>query len=352
MTKQFKNILSVLMLCSLLFLITGCGPSKTVTRTDFALDTVVTITVYNEDDESVLEEPFNLIRRLNEKLDAFSESSEVSAINQKAGIEGVKVSEDTFKLIKQGLIYGEKTDGKFDITIGPLVDLWNIKEPEKGIVPNKESIETARAKVDYRKVLLNDTEQTIFLKEPGMKINLGAIAKGYIGDRVKTQMEEAGIEHAVINLGGNVVLIGGKDKRTAFNVGVENPENTSGDPIGMLTISDKSIVTSGDYQRYFVGENGKRYHHIIDPKTGYPAESGLHQVTIVTDSSTDADALSTSLFLMGMDKSKDYLHGIKGVEAIFVTTDNQVFVTKGLDKTFIFDDAKMGEKYHQKNRIE
>ncbi|MEG0378459.1 MAG: FAD:protein FMN transferase [Eubacterium sp.] len=345
MKKKLKWAMIGVALMVLLLLNAGCSQKKIVTRTDFVLDTVVTLTVYGETNEDILAEPFALIRSLNDKFDVFSESSELSKINQSAGIEPVKVSEDTFELIKKGLDYGRETEGAFDIAIGPLVELWNIKNPEDGKIPEIEKIHEAQKKVDYQKVILNENDKTVFLKETGMKLNLGAIAKGYIGDRVKILMEEKGVAHGVINLGGNVVLIGGKNQRTDFNIGVENPEDTAADPIGMLQLSGKSVVTSGDYQRYFIGEDGKRYHHILDPKTGYPSNSGLHQVTIVADSSVDADALSTACFLLGAERSIAYLKNFENVEAIFVTEDNHILVTKGLEKDFVFDAASYGKQY-------
>ena len=350
--KYIKPAGLLMAVCIAVTGLAGCGKEKVATRTDFALDTVITIAAYGQSDEGILKEPFNRIRELDGKLNAFSEDSEISKINAAAGLEPVAVSEDTFNAVKKGLEYSEKTGGAFDITIGPLVDLWKIEAPGEGVVPEQSDIDAARALVDYRKVVLDEAAHSVFLKDPGMKINLGAIAKGYIGDAVKSVLQSEGVERAIINLGGNVVLLGGKSNREPFTVSLENPEDplsngsiSDASTLGVLRERDNSIVTSGDYERYFIGPDGKRYHHILDPKTGYPAESGLHQVTVITDVSADADALSTSFFVMGLDQAMAYIGETEGGEAVFVTTDNRIVATKGMEDAFIFDEQNYGNQY-------
>lgn len=350
--KYIKPGCLLIAVCVAAMSLAGCGKEKVATRTDFALDTVITIAAYGQPDESVLKEPFNRIRELDNKLNAFSEDSEISKINAAAGVEPVVVSEDTFNVVKKGLEYSQKTDGAFDITIGPLVDLWKIEAPGEGVVPDQSDIDAAKALVDYRKVVLDEADRSVFLKDLGMKLNLGAIAKGYIGDEVKAVLQSEGVERAIINLGGNVVLIGGKSGREPFAVSVEDPEDpldnggaSSASTIGVLKERDNAIVTSGDYERYFIGQDGKKYHHILNPKTGYPAESGLHQVTVIADASVDTDALSTSFFLMGLDRSLAYIHEAEGIEAVFVTEDNRIVATKGLENTFVFDEQNHGDQY-------
>ncbi len=165
-------------------------------------------------------------------------------------------------------------------------------------------------------------------------------------------LQSEGVERAIINLGGNVVLIGGKSNREPFTVSLEDPEDplsngsiSDASTLGVLRERDNSIVTSGDYERYFIGPDGKRYHHILDPKTGYPAESGLHQVTVITDTSADADALSTAFFVMGLDQAMTYIRETEGIEAVFVTTDNRIVATKGMEDTFVFDERNHGGQY-------
>lgn len=337
----------ILMLILLLIyptLLTGCASEKVATRSDFVLDTVVTITLYGTDNSDLLTAPFEKIRELNDKFDAFSENSEIAQINAAAGKEKVTVSQETFDLIALGIEYGEKTQGALDITIGPLVTLWNIGEKRTGTVPSAEDIESARQKVDYRKVQLDKENRTVYLEEEGMALNLGAVAKGYIGDRVKEMLTEEGVTSAIINLGGNVVLLGGHTKRQPFQVGIENPLDTSSENIGVLSVRDCSIVTSGDYERYFTDASGKRYHHIIDPATGYPADTGLHQVTVIDDQSARADALSTACFVLGKDRAEALLKDL-GVDAVFVTTDNQIIVTEGAADKFTFNSTAENAMY-------
>lgn len=343
-SKGVKGLLLVAMVLAL-FITCGCGADQVTTRSDFALDTVVSITIYGQKDDALLNAPFEVIYDLNNRLDAFSTESEIGQINAAAGQSAVEVSEDTFQLISTALTYSDITEGAFDISAGPLVDLWGIGEPEIREAPDADSVAQARASVNYHGVVLNPDDLSVYLTSPGMKLNLGAVAKGYIGEAVKAALVDEGVTHAIVNLGGNVVLIGGKTNRESFSVGVEDPCDPEGAPIGVLKLKDKAVVTSGDYQRYFTDANGKRYHHILDATTGYPAEGDLHQVTVVCDDSGQADALSTSLFLMGSTAAQDYIDATDGVEGILVTTEKQVIVSKGLKKYFTFDESGNAGEY-------
>ncbi|KNZ41066.1 thiamine biosynthesis protein [Acetobacterium bakii] len=323
----------------------GCDQGKTVTESDFLLDTFVSITLYGESDSTLLEKPFDKIRELNSSLTAFASGSELDLIKQNAGVQPVAVSEDTFQIIEKSIKYSKISSGYFDVTTGPLIDLWSINAPEVKEAPPLESILNVREKIDYTKIVLNSSDNTVYLTDPGMSINLGAIAKGYIADVVMESLREEGIKHALVNLGGNVLVMGGKADSSAYGVGVEDPRNPGDGYLGVISLEDGSIVTSGDYQRYFTDAAGRRYHHILDPFTGYPSESGLIQVTVVAESSVDADCLSTTLFLLGLDKGLDLVEKTPGVDAIFITSDNQMIVTKGLKDSFVFDKANYGTTY-------
>ena len=324
MNRIQKIVLGLVFLVLSLTLTTACQKGETVTRSDFTLDTIVTITLYDQKDQNLLNEAFTELKRLDTLLSAYNEKSEISAINAKAGQSPVAVSRETFEVIQKGLAYGHLTDGAFDITIGPLVDLWNIGENTE--VPAESEIEYARSLVDYRKVVLDEEKYTVFLQDPNMKINLGAVAKGYIGQQLKGFLTERGVTHGILNLGGNVVLIGEKDRGQPFGVSVEDPDNLE-NTIGVLGISDCAAVTSGDYQRFFIGSDGQRYHHILDPQTGYPAESEFRQVTIVTSDSTDADILSTACFILGLDRSLALVEQVPETEVIFVTKAHEILKT-------------------------
>jgi len=332
------------MLIGIIIMLPGCGQLSVVTKSEFALDTVITLTVYGETDSTILDQPIQTLRKLDEQLSAYNEKSEIYQINLAAGDHPVTVSKETFGLIEKGLAYSKLSEGKFDITIGPLIDLWGIEAPGEGKVPTQAAINQALALVDYTQVQLNAEDLTVYLPQKGMEINLGSIAKGYIGDVLKNEMKASGIDHAVLNLGGNVVLIGGKTDHEDFSVGVENPLDPDEDPIGSLEVANKAVVSSGDYERYFEAD-GVRYCHILDPETGYPADAGVHQTTIIANASVDADALSTIAFLCGPEKMATILDQEEGIDAIYVTTDNQIIVPTDLKNTFQFNTQKYGETF-------
>ncbi|MGV8907298.1 MAG: FAD:protein FMN transferase [Acetobacterium sp.] len=346
--KMMIRISAVVLGLSLVMaMFTGCNSNKgkTVTRNDFLLDTFVSITLYGESDEALLDKPFEKIKELNNTLTAFEAGSDLTLIKENAGVKPVAVSEDTFQIIEKSIEYSKISGGYLDITTGPLIDLWGIEAPEIKEAPSPEAVAAARAKVDYTKIVLDADKKTVYLTDPGMSINVGAIAKGYIADDVMGMIKNEGVKHALVNLGGNVMLLGGKEDGSAFGVGVEDPRNPGEGYIGVLSLKDGSVVTSGDYQRYFTDAAGKRYHHILDPFTGYPSVSGLIQVTVIADKSIDADSLTTSLFLLGLDRGIALVNNTPGVEAIFINSDNKIFATKGLKDVFVFDQEKFGNSY-------
>lgn len=340
--KQAAKIVGLTFLMLSLMLFNGCGREKVITKTDFVLDTVSTVTIYGSDDEALLTDSFQFIRDWEKRLSAYREESEISMINAAAGKEAVAVSPETFALLERCQTFSEESGGVFDVTVGPLVDLWDIAHGGEKI-PTEAEITAARSLVDYHKLILDEKNQTAYLSEPGMKINLGGVAKGFIADELKAFLLDKGVTSAVLNLGGNVLLIGEKPGDEAFNVGVENPNDQS-QSLGILALRDTAAVTSGDYQRYFLGADGRRYHHILDPRTGYPADSGLRAVTIVCDNSADADALSTSLFVLGEEAGLKLLS--EKEEALFVSEDGGVTTTSELAPDFTFDEGTADFSYH------
>jgi thiamine biosynthesis lipoprotein len=343
--KEILRISIIIIVLGLIIGFLGCNRGKTVTRSDFLLDTFVSVTLFEESDETLLNEPFEKIRELNATLTAFDKGSDLEKIKQNAGIMPVVVSDDTFEIIRKSIEYSKISNGYFDVSIGPLVELWNIEVPEIKDPPVISLIDAERKKIDYTKIVLDKNNKTVYLEEAGMAINLGAIAKGYIADVIMTIIENEGVEHALINLGGNVLVSGGKSMNNPFGVGIEDPLNPGNGYIGVLSLSNGAIVTSGNYQRYFTDSTGKKYHHILDPYTGYPSESGLIQVTVVAKDSIDADALSTTLFLLGLDEGLKLVEEKEDVEALFITQENKIIVTKGLKEMFVFDDQNYGDTY-------
>ncbi len=343
MKKKFeKKLIIILLILSLIFTLAGCKDEESevvnnakISASEFLLDTHVNITLYGTEDESHFPEIFEEIERLENILSVHVEGSDLDLLKNNAGVKPVQVSEDTIKVIEKSIKYSKLTNGLFDITSGPLIDLWGIgTESEK--IPTQDDIDEAIKLIDYTKIKINKNENTVFLEDDGMIANLGAIAKGYIADRVEEKLYDLGIESAIINLGGNVQLIGDKPDGSLFRIGIQDPDEDRGGNIGVYTGKDVTIVSSGDYERFFI-KDGVKYHHILNPKTGYPVETEIKSVSIITDESFEADALSTSVLLSGWDKGIEMVENIEDVEAIFINKDHQVYITEGLKEDFNFD---------------
>ena len=254
------------------------------------------------------------------------EDSEISAINR-AGGQPVDVSDETAELIKLGIEYGELSGGLFDITIAPASTLWDFKDNESGTLPDAGALKEAVTHIDYRQIQVD--KDTVTLSDPDARIDLGGIAKGYIADRLKDYLEEEGVRHALINLGGNMAAVGDRYGGGPFRIGLQKPFASEGTAMTSVEITDQSVVTSGCYERYFE-KDGTIYHHILDPRTGYPIQNGLYQVTIISDSSADGDALSTACYALGLEKGMELIESLEGIEAVFVTSDYEIQATSGV----------------------
>lgn len=323
-----NNIIKTLsaVLTASALLLTGCSGAKSSTQTDQDLtytdmlfDTVIKIQILDPADESILDGLKKLCEKYDTMFSATNTDSELYKLNHANG-QPVTVSSETANLIQEGIHYSELSGGAFDLTIEPVSALWDFKA-DKPTVPSSDAIAQAVSHVDYTKVDIQDN--TVTLEDPEAGIDLGAIAKGYIADQVKTYLKKQGIKHAIINLGGNVDVIGTKPDGSKYNIGIQKPFDESGEAITSVQLKDQTVVTSGIYERYFK-KNGKLYHHILDPRTGYPCENNLYSVSIITDSSTKADALSTTCFLLGYEKGMELIQSMDGVEAIFITDDEKV----------------------------
>lgn len=330
-----KKVTVFLLLIILTVSLFGCTKTNNITpisKTQYLLGTVINIKVYEEVDEKVFDEIFDRIKEIEDKMSINLDNSEVIEINNKSGIDYVSVSEDTFNVIKQSLHYSQLSEGNFDITIGPLVKLWNIGT-EYAKVPDEKEINEKLNFVGYNKIQLDEKEKKVKLEHKNMIIDLGAIAKGYAADEIVKIMEDNNIKHAIIDIGGNVYTVGKKLDDSEWKIGVQNPFDDRGDYLGILEVSDKSIVTSGIYERYLESDD-KRYHHILSPFTGYPVENSLASITIVSEKSIDGDALSTSVFSLGLEKGKNLVENLDNIDAIFVTKDSKVYVTSGIKNKF------------------
>lgn len=322
--RKIAGLLTAVLLCT-----AGCSglSGKPLTYTGTALDTVISIQIYDSRDESLLENCQKLCEDYEAKFSRTIETSEVSQINGAKGAP-VEVSKDTVTLIKKGIYYGEMSDGAFDITIGAVSSLWDFKAEDPS-PPSPEAIAEALRHVNYENIMIDGN--TVRLLDSSAQLDLGAIAKGYIADRLKEYLEEEGVRHALINLGGNILAIGGKLDGSDFHIGIQKPFEPEGDPITSIRLNDQSAVTSGTYQRYFE-KDGTVYHHILDPSTGNPCSNGLNSVTIITDSSLTADALSTTCFLLGPEEGMKLINRLDNVDAVFISDDNEISYSRNFEK--------------------
>ncbi|SHH52220.1 thiamine biosynthesis lipoprotein [Clostridium collagenovorans DSM 3089] len=332
--KFFIKFTSCVLLLVLLFNLVGCTKKtkKPIERTDFMLGTICSIKIYNKSDESILDKGFDKIKDIENKMSLNIKESDIYKLYELSGKEPLKVSDDTFKVLKMGKEFGDISNGHFDITIGPLSKLWNIGTPEAK-VPSEDELKETLPLIDYSKLTLDEKNKTAKLENEGMMVDLGGIAKGYAADEVAKVLKENGVKNAIINLGGNVFTLGKNTNNTEWNIGIQNPFEGRGDAVGSVKVENKSIVTSGIYERY-VEENGKKYHHILNPKTGYPYDNEIAGVTIITDESILGDALSTTVFSLGLHEGLDFINKRKDAEAIFITKDNKIYLSNGIKENF------------------
>lgn len=338
--KVTKLISVILLIVIVIITQTACQSSKDVepiSDEGFYLDTVCRISIYEIDGgldkdkaNKAIADGFKLCRSLENTLSNTIDSSEVSQINN-AGGNWVSVGKDTMKVIKAGVKYGDLSGGDFDITIGSVTALWDFQATDPK-VPDDALIKEALTHVNYKNIEFDGDK--IRLTDPKARIDLGGIAKGYVADKVTELLEKKGVTSAVINLGGNVSLIGGKPDGSPFVIGVEKPYTDRTEVIGTTEAKDKTVVTSGIYERQFK-KDGKIYHHVLDSHTGYPAETKLEAVSLVMDKgkSMDADALSTCTLMKGDKGGKTFLKSQKGVEAAFCAEGKEIDKTSGMKFT-------------------
>lgn len=306
-----------------------------VTATAFTLNTVVKITLYDSQEEQILQQALELCEDYEKIFSRTLPESELYRLNhgmlpQEDG--WTLLSEPLADLISEGIRYSRLSEGAFDISIAPVSSLWDFTSGEKKI-PEKEKIEQAVTLVDYKDIFL-EGNRIRFAKE-GMQLELGAIAKGYIADRIKEFLVSEGIRSAVIDLGGNVLCVGDKPDRSPFRIGVQKPFATRNQTVGTVEISGQSVVSSGIYERYFE-QDGKLYHHILNPADGYPYDHRLVSVTIVSEKSVDGDGLSTSCFALGLEKGLALINSLPETEAVFITEDGALHFSEGFEEKLGF----------------
>ena len=321
-----KRLYCFFLICLTVLCLPGCASmNPPISRQDFLLDTIVSVTLYDTHSQDILNGCMDVCRELDALFSPTKEGSDVYRINH-AGGRPVAVDARTAELIRKSLEVSQLTSGAFDITIAPLVDLWDFKS-QFPRVPSQHQIDEALSLVDYRAVQVEGN--TVTLTNPKASIDLGGIAKGYIADRMRDYLLENGCQSAILDLGGNVYAMGKRTDGNNWTIGIRSPFDTQSQ-IGTLTVSDRSVVTSGPYERYFEVD-GKRYHHILDPDTGYPVENGLASVTILSDQSTMGDALSTACFVLGPSEGEQLIQSLDQIDALFITDSRDIFSIGDLD---------------------
>ncbi len=318
----------IILLC-LGLLASACGkPEPTMTRrSQFLMGTLVEISVLEKDKEiaqSAIQNAFTEIQRMENLMSTHIPKSEISKINQASGIRPTPVSAEVFEVISRALYWAEQTHGAFDISLEPVQELWNF-ETDPPSLPVENALQQALSKVGYAKIKLEN--QTVFLPEKGMGINLGAIAKGYAVDRAITILKQSNIHHALINAGGDLKSMGKRPDQTAWKIGLQHPRKPES-ILASFSLYEKAIATSGDYQKYF-DQDGTRYHHILNPKTGYPI-AGVMSATVITNTVMDADALSTALFVMGANKGLAFINSLKDTEGLIVDQNKSPYLSQGM----------------------
>ena len=337
MFKHKKKILLSIILVFLVFL-TGCGNSgEELPRAEdnaFLMDTLVQMRAHGENAEIAVEESMERIREIENLMSKTIETSDIYRLNNNPETE-LEIDNQSMNVLKKALEYAELTAGDFDPTIGALVELWGIGT-EDAAVPEQAEIEAALANTGYNYLDLADNKAEI--TKAGVKIDLGGIAKGYAAEEVKKVVQKHNIKHAFVNLGGNVLVIGDKVDGSPWKIGIQDPREGRGSVMAVVDAVDKTIVTSGNYERYFE-EDGKLYHHILNPKTGYPAENNLLSVSIISENSFDADALSTAVYVMGLQKGIKFIEKMENVDVMFITEELDVYLSSGLKEIVNINDS-------------
>jgi FAD:protein FMN transferase len=326
-----KRLFFPALVCLFIILLSACSTdNRSVYRQSKALmDTYVTVTVVSDSKgkaEKGIEDAFSAIDRFGDLINFFSEKSELSEINRNAGIAPVKVSALTLDVVEKSLYVADKSDGAFDPTIGPEISMWDF--PKK-IKPSDDDIRRNLPLVNYRNVAVDKKKSTVFLKKKGMMMDLGGIAKGYGADLAVEALKRDGIKDGIVAVAGDIRTFGLKPDGSPWNVGIENPrqKDASDEIMATVRLSDKAISTSGDYQRYFIS-GGRRYHHLLDPETGYPAML-CRSASVITDKGVFTDAFATAVFVLGPEKGMKVLREL-GMDGVIIDAAGNIYTTPGL----------------------
>ena len=320
-------------LCLILGMLSGCSiadlrqtvqEDRMVECSVFAMDTYMNLRAYGRNAEKAISLCCDKIEELENLLSVTKEGSDIQQINHADG-EAVYVSEDTISILNTAIQVGKETQGALDITLYPVLKEWGFTTEEYRI-PKKERLQELLSYVDYRQIKIQGMQ--VFVPK-GMALDCGALAKGYTSDRILEILKENSVTSALINLGGNVHMLGTKPDGSLWRIGIRNPFEETGE-MCILSAADCAVITSGNYERYFIGEDGEQYWHILDASDGYPADNGLVSVTIIGESGVFCDALSTAFFVAGMEEAVAYWRDKQNFEMVLVTTEKKIYITEGI----------------------
>lgn len=340
-----KRIAAVILAFILLLACAACGsqpvendiPPKEAAAGLFAMDTYLELSAYGENAEAALEQAQGRIRALEKLWSVTDAGSEIYAANHSGG-EAVTVSKDTADLIQYSLTMAEQTAGALEPTLYPVLTAWGFTA-DRFRIPDQEELNRLLGNVDYTQISLNQDALSV---PGGMQLDLGAVGKGYAADEAAAVLRENGIASALLDFGGNILTIGAKPDGSPWRVGVLDPDSEGN--LGVLELSGQGVSVSGGYEKYFVGEDGERYWHILNPATGEPARSGLVQAAVVSDESKRCDALSTALFVMGLDRAVQYWREHQDFEMVLLAEDRTIHMTEGLTDAFSLGTGQEGRK--------
>jgi len=328
--RQLFCLTAMFLLLSALF--SGCGAQHSSDHDvsfavrDDLFGTVISITIHDDAPESLLDLSFDAIEDIDIRMSVNRADSELSRLN--ANTSGTyAVSPDLFALLDNALTYSARTNGTFDASIGAVSALWTA-QGVFAVRPSDDDISEKLPLVGFEQITLSDDGRTVYMPA-GMRIDLGAIAKGHAADLVRDMLEEHGVRHAILYFGGDIYAVGTRPDGSNWRIAITSPHLGDNDFAAIVEVSDAAVFTSGNYERFFE-QNGVHYHHILDPKTGFPADSGLISVTVISASGITADALSTAGFIWGLEEGVRLLERLDGIEGIFITSDNRVYTTTGI----------------------
>ncbi|GFH40872.1 FAD:protein FMN transferase [Lactococcus insecticola] len=340
--KKSNQILVACLSLLILLSLSACQPkrdlrTKAYVKETFTMGTYVKITSYDKGHEKVIQNALAIAKDYDKKTTVNQSGSELDMINKAAGIKPVKVSKTVYALLKSAYRYSDKQTG-FDMAIGALTSLWHIGFDDAR-KPSQAEIDRNLPLVSYKLVKFNDEKQTVYLTKKGVKLDLGAITKGYVADRMVAYLKKNGITTAIVDLGSSSLYLIGHSPRgdkTPWTIGIKDPNKEVSAQVGLLDGENESVATSGIYERYLTVD-GKVYPHILNPKTGYPFDNDIQSVTIVSKKGVDGDALSTTIFALGTKKGYEFVEKTPNVDAIFVDKNNKVYITKNLTDKFEID---------------